>query len=59
MFTILSMVIRMPIVAVHDRLRLFSRLDSLAIREISTDFVQFIANHMQDTRIVNTGSLDS
>ena len=59
MFIILSMVIRMPLVGVHDPVHIPSRLDSLAIREISTEFVQFIANHMQDTRIVNTGSSES
>lgn len=33
--------------------------DSALTREFSTDFVQFIANHMQDTRIVNTDVRDN
>lgn len=33
----------------------FQRLDSVMSREIATEFVQFIANHMQDSRIVNIG----
>ena len=34
---------------------ILSSPDSAITREIATDFVQFIANHMQDTRIVNIG----
>ncbi|CAF0857799.1 unnamed protein product [Adineta steineri] len=33
--------------------------DSAISREIATDFVQFIANHLQDTRIVNTDVRDN
>ncbi|UJR28734.1 hypothetical protein I4U23_009963 [Adineta vaga] len=33
--------------------------DSVISREISTDFVQFVSNHMQDTRIVNTDVRDN
>jgi hypothetical protein len=33
----------------------FDRLDSTVNRDIAMDFVYLIANHMQDTRIVNTG----
>jgi hypothetical protein len=32
-------------------------IDSVSSRETATDFVQFVANHMQDPRIVNTGTV--
>ena len=33
----------------------FHWIESSISREIATEFVQFVANHMQDTRIVSTG----
>ena len=54
MFIILSKVIHF-LSPTKSNGMFFNSLESSISRENATEFVQFVANHMQDTRIVNTG----